>query len=88
MDALAEVPSPPLVEDTPSFPPLLVVVLAVLLVAPPAPVALEVPTPPLPTDSSAGSALPQAGANVYDILRRDTFILTRSAVQGLEARLR
>jgi large subunit ribosomal protein L4 len=32
--------------------------------------------------------LPQNGANVYDILRRDTLILTRNAVQGLEARLK
>jgi len=32
--------------------------------------------------------LPQTGANVYDILRRDRLILTRSAVQGLEARLK
>ncbi|WP_420546784.1 50S ribosomal protein L4 [Curvivirga sp.] len=28
-----------------------------------------------------------AGANVYDILRRDTLVLTKSAVEGLEARL-
>ena len=32
--------------------------------------------------------LPQLGANVYDILRRDTLVLTRDAVQSLEARLR
>ena len=32
--------------------------------------------------------LPQVGANVYDILRRDTLILTRDAVEGLEARLK
>jgi len=32
--------------------------------------------------------LPEAGANVYDILRRDTLILTRSAVEQLEARLK
>ncbi len=32
--------------------------------------------------------LPQTGANVYDILRRDTLILTRNAVEGLEARLK
>jgi large subunit ribosomal protein L4 len=31
--------------------------------------------------------LPQQGANVYDILRRDTLVLTREAVQQLEARL-
>ena len=31
--------------------------------------------------------LPQQGANVYDILRRDTLVLTRDAVQQLEARL-
>jgi len=28
-----------------------------------------------------------AGANVYDILRRDTLVLTKSAVENLEARL-
>jgi len=32
--------------------------------------------------------LPLAGANVYDIMRRDTLVLTRDAVQGLEARLK
>jgi large subunit ribosomal protein L4 len=32
--------------------------------------------------------LPQQGANVYDILRRDTLVLTREGVQQLEARLR
>ena len=32
--------------------------------------------------------LPQQGANVYDILRRDTLVLTRDAAQQLEARLR
>lgn len=32
--------------------------------------------------------LPSQGANVYDILRRDTLMLTRSAVEFLEARLR
>jgi large subunit ribosomal protein L4 len=32
--------------------------------------------------------LPQQGANVYDILRRDTLVLTRDAVQTLEARLK
>ena len=32
--------------------------------------------------------LPEQGANVYDILRRDTLVLTRDAVQQLEARLR
>ncbi|MHA1569573.1 MAG: 50S ribosomal protein L4 [Alphaproteobacteria bacterium] len=31
--------------------------------------------------------LPQQGANVYDILRRDTLVLTKDAVQHLEARL-
>ena len=65
MEVLVEVPSPPLAEDTASLPPLLLLVLAVLvalLAAPPAPVALEVPTPSLPTDSSAGWALPQASA--------------------------
>jgi large subunit ribosomal protein L4 len=32
--------------------------------------------------------LPIQGANVYDILRRDTLVLTREAVQTLEARLK
>ena len=32
--------------------------------------------------------LPQIGANVYDILRRDTLVLTKDAVQHLEARLK
>jgi large subunit ribosomal protein L4 len=32
--------------------------------------------------------LPQLGANVYDIMRRDTLVLTRDAVQILEARLK
>lgn len=32
--------------------------------------------------------LPSIGANVYDILRRDTLVLTRAAVAALEARLK
>ena len=32
--------------------------------------------------------LPQQGANVYDILRRDTLVLTREAAEQLEARLK
>ncbi len=32
--------------------------------------------------------LPQQGANVYDILRRDTLVLTKAAVEHLEARLK
>ena len=32
--------------------------------------------------------LSEQGANVYDILRRDTLVLTRAAVQQLEARLK
>ncbi len=32
--------------------------------------------------------LPQQGANVYDILRRDVLVLTRAAVAHLEARLK
>src|SRR6202158_5228408 len=32
--------------------------------------------------------LPQQGANVYDILRRDTLVLTRAGAQQLEARLK
>jgi len=31
--------------------------------------------------------LPQQGANVYDILRRDVLVLTKEAVKALEARL-
>ena len=36
----------------------------------------------------AVDVLPQIGANVYDILRRDTLVLTTDAVQALEARLK
>jgi large subunit ribosomal protein L4 len=32
--------------------------------------------------------LPQQGANVYDIIRRDTLVLTRAAGEHLEARLK
>lgn len=32
--------------------------------------------------------LPQQGANVYDILRRDTLVLTREAISQLEERLK
>ncbi|MBP1806758.1 50S ribosomal protein L4 [Rubellimicrobium aerolatum] len=32
--------------------------------------------------------LPVIGANVYDILRRDTLVLTRAGVEALEARLK
>ena len=32
--------------------------------------------------------LPSQGANVYDILRRDTLVITRAGVEALEARLR
>ena len=32
--------------------------------------------------------LPSIGANVYDILRRDTLVLTKAAVEALEARLK
>lgn len=32
--------------------------------------------------------LPGQGANVYDILRRDTLVLTRAGVEALEARLK
>ena len=69
MEVLVEVPSPPLAEDTESLPPLLLLlavlplpVLAALVAAPPALVALEVPTPSLSpdsSDSSAGSVPPQ-----------------------------
>jgi len=30
--------------------------------------------------------LPDAGLNVYDVLRRDTLVLTRSAIEAIEAR--
>ena len=33
-------------------------------------------------------ALPQQGANVYDILKKETLVLTRDAIQSLEARLK
>ena len=32
--------------------------------------------------------LPSVGANVYDILRRDTLVLTRAAIDALEARFK
>ena len=32
--------------------------------------------------------LPQQGANVYDILRRDTLVLTKGAMEHLVERLR
>ena len=32
--------------------------------------------------------LPSMGANVYDILRSDTLVLTKAAVEALEARLK
>ena len=32
--------------------------------------------------------LPSGGANVYDILKRDTLVLTRAGVEALEARLK
>ncbi len=32
--------------------------------------------------------LPTAGANVYDILKRDTLVLTKAGVEALEARLK
>ncbi len=32
--------------------------------------------------------LPSIGANVYDILRRDTLVITRAGVEALEARLK
>jgi len=36
---------------------------------------------------AAVQVMASAGANVYDILRRDTLVLTKSAVENLEARL-
>jgi len=32
--------------------------------------------------------LPGMGANVYDILKRDTLVITRSGIEALEARLK
>ena len=32
--------------------------------------------------------IPVVGANVYDILRKDKLVLTKAAVEGLEARLK
>jgi large subunit ribosomal protein L4 len=32
--------------------------------------------------------LPTIGANVYDILRRDTLVITKAGVEALEARLK
>jgi large subunit ribosomal protein L4 len=31
--------------------------------------------------------LPSAGLNVYDVLRRDTLVLTKAAVEAINARL-
>jgi large subunit ribosomal protein L4 len=43
----------------------------------------------LATRNIAGiDMLPVIGANVYDILRKDKLILTKAAVEGLEARLK
>jgi large subunit ribosomal protein L4 len=33
------------------------------------------------------SLLPAAGLNVYDVLRRDTLVLTKAAIQAIEERL-
>jgi large subunit ribosomal protein L4 len=33
------------------------------------------------------SLLPAAGLNVYDVLRRDTLVMTRAAVKAIEERL-
>ena len=32
--------------------------------------------------------LPSMGANVYDILKRDTLVITKAGVEALEARLK
>ena len=32
--------------------------------------------------------LPSIGANVYDILKRDTLVITKAGIEALEARLR
>ncbi len=32
--------------------------------------------------------LPTMGANVYDILKRDTLVITKSGIEALEARLK
>ena len=35
---------------------------------------------------NADCSMPAMGANVYDIMRHDTLVLTRAAVEKLEAR--
>ena len=37
---------------------------------------------------AAVDVLPSQGANVYDILRCDTLVLSKAAVESLEARLK
>ena len=36
----------------------------------------------------SATLVPQQGANVYDILRRDTLVLTRAAIDALEERFK
>ncbi len=40
----------------------------------------------LPATCTDINVLPAIGANVYDILKHDTLVLTRAAVEKLEAR--
>ena len=46
------------------------------------------PSAPSPTLRASINVLPSIGANVYDILRSDTLVLTKAAVEALEARLK
>ena len=57
--------------------------------------ALFIDSPDFDTNFSKATAnlpnidvVPESGINVYDILRRDTLVLTKSAVEILEARLK
>ena len=61
--------------------------------------ALVIGTTGLPEDSHAAidraarniadlDVLPSVGANVYDILRREKLVLTRAAIEALEARFK
>ena len=43
---------------------------------------------PAPRNIEGLDVLPSMGANVYDILKRDTLVLTKAGVEALEARLK
>ena len=40
------------------------------------------------SDDRRMDVLPTIGANVYDILKRDTLVITKAGVEALEARLK